>query len=103
METVTKKRRQRARRTFSPEFKAEIVAACRREDRSVGQVAADFDLVETVVRRWLKEADGDAGDSSTLSSEERVELEQLRKENRQLREDNGILKRATAFFAKETR
>lgn len=103
MESMTKKRKQRQRRTFSPEFKAEIVAACKRGDRSIGQVASDFDLVETAVRRWINDADGTTDKTLPLSSEERAELEALRKENRQLREDNGILKRATAFFAKETR
>jgi len=103
MESMTKKRKQRQRRTFSPEFKAEIVAACKRGDRSIGQIAADFDLVETAVRRWISDAEGKTSPPTLLSTDERVEFEVLRKENRQLREDNGILKRATAFFAKETR
>ena len=50
METMAKKKRPRARRSFTPEFKAEIVAACQRGDRSVGQVSRDFDLTETAVR-----------------------------------------------------
>jgi|SRR5580765_5068964 len=103
METVTKKRKKaRPRRSFSPEFKAEIVAACQRGDRSIGQVAKDFDLVETAVRRWIADADPNKVEAA-LGDDERDELERLRKENRQLREDVGILKRATAFFAKETR
>ncbi len=100
METMTKKRKKnRPRRTFSPEFKAEIVAACQQGDRSIGQVAGDFDLVETAVRRWISEADP----INAVLGEEPEELVRLRKENKQLREDVGILKRATAFFAKETR
>jgi len=102
METVGKKKPRR-RRSFTPEFKREIVAACGRGDRSVGQVARDFDLTETAVRAWVKQADIDAGRLDGLTSAEREELAQLRRENRQLREDVGILKRATAFFAKETR
>src|SRR6202034_3293132 len=92
------------RRSFAPEFKAEIVELCQRGDRSVGQVAKDFDLTETAVREWVKQAerDGGTGDGG-LTSEERRELAELRRENRRLREDAGILKRATAFFAKETR
>ena len=102
METMGKKRPRR-RRSFTPEFKAEIVDACRRGDRSVGQVARDFDLTETAVRAWVKQAEVDAGRQDGLTTTEREELAQLRRENRRLREDVEILKRATAFFAKETR
>ena len=103
METVAKKKPRR-RRSFTPEFKAEIVDACRRGDRSIGQVARDFDLTETAVREWVRQADIDAGARTDgLTSAERDELSQLRRENRRLREDVEILRRATAFFAKETR
>jgi len=103
METVAKKKPRR-RRSFTPEFKAEIVDACRRGDRSIGQVAKDFDLTETAVREWVRQADIDAGARNDgLTSAERDELSQLRRENRRLREDVEILRRATAFFAKETR
>ncbi len=102
METVAKKKPRR-RRSFTPEFKAEIVEACSRGDRSIGQVARDFDLTETAVREWVRQADVDAGGQDGLTTTEREELSQLRRENRRLREDVEILKRATAFFAKETR
>jgi transposase len=103
MESMGKKPRRR--RSFTPEFKAEIVELCQHGDRSVGQVAKDFDLTETVVREWVKQAERDAGtrQDGGLTSGERDELAQLRRENRRLREDVDILKRATAFFAKETR
>jgi transposase len=103
MESMGKKPRQR--RSFTPEFKAEIVDLCLRGDRSVGQVARDFDLTETAVREWVKQAGRDAGTVSDggLTSTEKQELADLRRENRRLREDVEILKRATAFFAKETR
>ena len=95
----------RRRRSFTPEFKAEIVELCQRGDRSVGQVAKDFDLTETAVRDWVKQAERDSGtrQDGRLTSTERKELAELRRENRRLREDVEILKRATAFFAKETR
>jgi transposase len=103
MESMGKKPVRR-RRSFTPEFKAEIVECCRRGDRSIGQVAKDFDLTETAVREWVKQADLDAGTRSDgLTSAEREELAALRRENRQLRQDVDILKRATAFFANETR
>ena len=97
MEGMGKKPRRR--RSFTAEFKAEIVELCQRGDRSVGQVAKDFDLTETAVREWVAGTREDGG----LTSDERRELAELRRENRRLREDVDILKRATAFFAKETR
>lgn len=102
METVERKNR-RPRRSFTPEFKADIVERCRRGDRTVGQVARDFDLTETAVREWARQAEVDAGERDGLSTEERKEFAELSRENRRLREDVEILKRATAFFAKETR
>jgi transposase len=103
MESVGKKR-SRFRRAFTPEFKAEIVELCQRGDRTIGQVAKDFDLTETAVRAWVKQAELDTGSRTDgLTSDERAELAQLRRENRRLREDNDILKRATAFFAREIR
>jgi transposase len=102
METVERKK-PRPRRSFTPEFKADIVERCQRGDRSVGQVARDFDLTETAVREWVRQAEVDAGERAGLTSAERDELMQLRRENRRLRDDVEVLKRATAFFAKETR
>jgi transposase len=104
MESMGSKKPRR-RHSFTPEFKAEIVDLCQRGDRSAGQVARDFDLTETAVREWVKQAGRDTGTLSDggLTSAERKELSELRRENRRLREDVEILKRATAFFAKETR
>ena len=90
--------------SFTPEFKAEIVDLCSRSDRSVGQVAKDFDLAETAVRRWVVQAERDAGNrADRLTTDEREELARLRRENRRLAKDVEILKRATAFFAEEIR
>jgi len=102
METVERKK-PRPRRSFTAEFKADIVERCRRGDRTIGQVARDFDLTETAVREWVRQAEVDAGERPGLSSAERAELAELRRENRRLREDVEVLRRATAFFAKETR
>ncbi|WP_328520558.1 transposase [Kribbella sp. NBC_00359] len=103
MESMGKKK-PRPRRSFTSEFKAEIVELCQRGDRSVGQVAKDFDLTETAVREWLRQAERDAGTGDGgLTTSEKDELAALRRENRRLREDVEILKRATAFFVKETR
>ena len=103
MESMGKKR-PRPRRVFTPEFKAEIVELCQRGERTVGQIAKDFDLTETAVRQWVKQAELDAGTRTDgLTSDERAELARLRSENRRLQQDVDILKRATAFFARETR
>jgi transposase len=101
------RKKPRARRSFTPEFKADIVAAYLRGDRSVAKVARDFDLTETAVRAWVKRAEVDAAaaggatgeGSGPLTSDERAERARLRRENRRLAEDVAILTRATAFFA----
>lgn len=96
-------REQRPRRTFTPEFRAEVVELCQAGDRSIGQVARDLGLNETTIRNWVSQADIDAGAREGLTSAERDEIARLRKEVRVLREDRDILRRATAFFAKEIR
>ncbi|MEU3498701.1 hypothetical protein ABZ747_35100 [Kitasatospora cineracea] len=63
----------------------------------------DFDLTEATVRDWVRQAEIDAGERDGRTSDEREELARLRRENRRLREDVDILRRATAFFAKEAR
>jgi transposase len=102
METMERKTR-RPRRSFTPEFKADIVERCRAGDRSITQVAKDFELTQTAVRAWVKQAEIDVGEREGLTTDEAKELAELKRENRRLREDVEILKRATAFFAKETR
>ena len=79
MESMGKKKPRRPRRSFTPEFKAEIVGLCRRGDRLVGQVAKDFELTETAVRDWVKQAEVDAGERNGLTSSEREELAALRR------------------------
>ncbi|MGW0424636.1 transposase [Streptomyces sp. NPDC003015] len=96
------KKKPRPRRSFTPEFKVEIVELCRRGDRSVSLIAKDFDLTETAVRLWVSQAETDAGERDGLTSSEREELAALRRENRRLREDVEVLKRATAFFASKS-
>ena len=92
----------RPRRTFTPEFKAQTVELVQSSGKSVAEVCRDLDLTETAVRRWMAQADIDAGRRDGLTTAEREELSRLRRENRVLREERDILKKAAAFFAKET-
>jgi transposase len=101
METM--QREKRPRRSFSKEFKAEVVELFRTSGKTVREVARDLDLTESAVREWVRQAEVDGGRREGLSTAEREELARLRKENRVLREERDILKRATAFFARETR
>lgn len=94
---------RRPRRRFTAEYKAEVVALCRSGGRTIAGVARDLDLTETAVRRWVAQAEVDAGRRDGLTTAEREELARLRRENRVLREERDILRRATAFFAAETR
>ncbi|HMC51616.1 MAG TPA: transposase [Acidimicrobiales bacterium] len=103
METMGK-RKARPRRSFTPEFKAEVVELVRQPGNTAASVARELKLTETAVRAWVKQADLDAGrraDGQTTA--ERAEMAQLRKELRETREERDILKRAVAFFARETR
>jgi transposase len=94
---------RRPRRSFSKEFKAEVVQLVRTSGKTIAAIAREMDLGETGVREWMRQADIDAGRRDGLTTAEREELTALRKENRVLREERDILKRATVFFAKETR
>lgn len=103
METMAKKK-PRPRRSFTPEFKAEVAELVRQPGNTAGSVARDLNLTETAVRSWAKQADINAGRRSDgLTSEQLSEMAQLRKELREAREERDILKRAVAFFARETR
>src|SRR5919206_4372515 len=92
----------RARRSFSAQFKAETVELIRSSGKTIGRVCRDLDLTETAVRRWVQQAEVDAGRRPGLTTAEREELARLRREVRGLREERAILKEAAAFFPKET-
>jgi transposase len=93
---------RRAKRSFTDEFKA---GAVRLVDggKSIPAVARDLDLTESTLRLWVNRAKADAGKGKpgVLTSDEREELTRLKRENRVLREEREILKKAAAFFAKE--
>jgi len=96
---------KRKRRAFTKEFKAETVRLIQEGGKTVKEVCRDLDLVESAVRSWLRQSEIDEGHGpkGALTSGERDELARLRRENRQLLMEREILKKATAFFAKESR
>jgi transposase len=96
-------RKRRKRRSFTKEFKAEAVKLCRVGDRTIRQIALDLDLTETALRQWVERAAIDAGHgpAGALTTDEREELSRLRRENKRLLMEHAILKKATAFFARE--
>jgi transposase len=95
---------RRERRSFSDEFKAGAVRLVIDEGKTVPQVARDLDLTTSSVRNWVEQARADRGNGKpgALTSEERAELSRLRKDVRELRMERDILKKAAAFFAKES-
>ena len=92
----------RRRRKFTKEFKLETVKLVKEGPRSVGEIARDLDLTESALRNWVQRYDVDNGVREGTTTEDREELRRLRAENRQLRMERDILKKATAFFAKES-
>ena len=94
---------KRKRRAFTTEFKAQAVKIVRESGKTIPTVARELDLTETALRSWVRQAAIDAGHgpAGALTTAEREELSQLRRENRTLRMERDILKKATAFFAKE--
>jgi len=90
----------RKRRRHSDEFKQEAVKLVTDQGYSVAEAARDLGLHENLLRTWKKKSETEAIDSE-LSEEERMELARLRAENKRLRMERDILKKATAFFANE--
>ena len=92
---------RRQRRTFTEAFKAEAIRLVSEQGKSVAAAARALDLTESALRQWVREAEREARRTGALTSGERKELEQLRRENRTLRMERDILKKAAAFFARD--
>ena len=103
MSSMHKNGGRRPRRVFSEEFRAGAIRLVLDEGKTVGSVARDLDLTPSALANWVERARADRtkGKSGGLTTVEREELSRLRKENRQLRLERDILKKAAAFFAKE--
>lgn len=97
-------KKHRERREFDTSFKLEVVRMVKDQGLSVSHVCQSLDLVDSAVRRWIKqyeaEQEGQPGIGKPLTAEQQ-RIRQLEAENRQLRSDNDILKKASAFFARE--
>ena len=93
---------------FPPEFRRDVIAVARKGEASVAQVARDFGISESCLQRWLKIADCEDGISGPASSDrgggensDSAELRELRRRNKLLEQENEILRRATAYFARD--
>jgi transposase len=88
-------------KAFPAEFRRDVVAVARKGEAPLSQIAKDFGISESCLHRWLKLADIDDGVRPGVTSLESAELRELKKRNRLLEQENEILRRAAAFFARE--
>ncbi len=89
---------------YPPAFRAEAVRLARGNERSIPALAADLGVSSEALRHWLRQdaADAGRGQTDTLTTEEREELRRLRREVKVLQQEREILRKAAAYFAKET-
>ena len=88
-------------KAFPIEFRRDVVAVARKGEAPLSQIAKDFGISESCLHRWLKLADVDDGVRPGRDQQESAELRELRKRNKTLEQENEILRRAAAFFARE--
>jgi transposase len=92
----------KTRPPFPAEFRREAVKLMRDSDKPVPQLARDLGVSENTLRNWSRQAGVDAGEREGLTSEQLEELRRLRRENRTLQMEREVLKKAAAFFARES-
>ena len=88
-------------KAFPLEFRRDVVAVARKGESPLSQIAKDFGISESCLHRWLKLADVDDGVRPGVTSQESAELREVKKRNRVLEQENEILRRAAAYFARE--
>lgn len=93
----------RKRRQYTAEFKQEAVQLVLERELTIAQAARDLGVGQSVLGSWVKRAREASAEGTALSADERAELRRLKREVAVLREERDILKKAAAFFAKETR
>ena len=86
-------------RPHPQEFRDDVVAVARRGDAPLAQVAKDFGISESCLRNWLRRADVDDGHRSGTSSQESVEIRELRRWLRLVEQENEVLRRAAAYLS----
>lgn len=91
----------RTRPAYPPEFKAETLKLARSSEKPLSELARDLGVSTGTLRNWLKQQQIDPGKRDGLTTDEREELRRLRKENKVLKEEREVLRKATAFFARE--
>jgi transposase len=84
-----------------PEFRQRAVQLAREGAKPVARIAKDFGISESCLRTWMAQADADENGGLRLTSAEKKELAELRRQNRLLEQENEILWRAAAYFARE--
>jgi transposase len=84
------------------EFRREAVELVRASDRSIKQIAGDLGVADQTLRNWVDRAEVDAGRAAGLTSDEKAELRELRRRVRTLEMERDVLKKAAAFFARES-
>lgn len=91
----------KTRPAYPPEYRTQILELAR-TGRTPEELAAEFEPSAQTIRNWINQDQVDAGRRPGLTSEDKAELSRLRRENKQLREEREILRKATAFFVRET-
>lgn len=101
---MAKRKNRRERRAYSDEYKRKVLELVSAGDKSVAQICRDLDLTPSAVNRWIKADRNSNGimTQNSLSETDQEELKRLRAENKRLKTERDILKKATAFFAKES-
>ncbi|MGK2879153.1 MAG: transposase [Solirubrobacterales bacterium] len=89
-------------RRYSQEFKDEAIALAKSPEMSIGRAAKDLGMAESTLHRWVSQSAIDKGEKDGLTTDERKELAQLKRENRILKEEREILKKAAVWFAQES-
>ena len=93
---------QRTRRKFSDEFKRDAVEIVRSSDKSIAEVARELGIYGSSLGNWVRHDRIDRGEREGLTSDERARLGELERENARLRMERELLKRAVAFWVKES-
>jgi transposase len=88
-------------KAFPEEFRRDVVAVARKGEAPITQIAKDFGISASCLQRWLKLADIEDGNRPGATQRESAELRELKKRNRQLEQENEILRRAAAYFARD--